>query len=274
MRDNLQAEVFELKAVIINKETDIVALKENVTSSNKATQKVEQTVKDQKNVIDKLIKESEVSVTRYVKLQDEYDNVNYTLDKTRKQFAKVTTEYKIKEEELVKVKTDLDRICKSREICDKRIVFLEEGREKLKGDNDKVRQLVMQMENEVDDAKKKAEEFKRNLEKLTRDKDIMTKNMLRQQGVQRDQMKLIKVQQQAKRKLESEIYNYVIERGNTSKQIKYLEKERDRLVEEQLDLTKKIEDYMDEFKLKKVIFKNYEKISVVLKTNILILGSH
>lgn len=198
------------------------------------------------------MKDAEVNITKYSKLQDDYDSINYTLEKTKKQFSKIAMEYKLKEDEVSKLKADHDRVSKSRELSDKRITFLEEVRDNLKTDNDKIRQLVMQMEHEVDEAKKKAEEFKRQLEKFTRDKDIITKNMLRQQGVQRDQLKLIKVQQQAKRKLESEIYNYVIERGNTAKQIKYLEKERDRLVEDQLELTKKIEDYMDEFKLKKV----------------------
>lgn len=252
MRDNLQVEVAELKTVIMVKETDIASLKENVASSNKATQKVEQTVKEQKATIEKLQSHVESDTAKYTKLQDDFDHVNFTLDKTKKQFSKITTEYRVKEEELAKLKTDYERVAKAREISDKRIVFLEEARENLKGDNDKVKQFIMQMEREVDESKKKGEDIKRNLEKLTRDKDIMTKNMLRQQGVQRDQLKLIKIQQQAKKKLETEIYNYVIERGNTAKQIKYLEKERDRLVEEQLELSKKIEDYMDEFKLKKV----------------------
>lgn len=65
-------------------------------------------------------------------------------------------------------------------------------------------------------------------------------------------MKLIKIQEQARRKLVSEIDTHIIEGNKKIKQICYLEKERDRLLEEQLNLTKKIEDYMDEAKLRKV----------------------
>lgn len=65
-------------------------------------------------------------------------------------------------------------------------------------------------------------------------------------------MKLIKIQEQARRKLVSEIDNNIIEGNKKIKQISYLEKERDRLLEEQLNLTKKIEDFMDDAKLKKV----------------------
>lgn len=63
---------------------------------------------------------------------------------------------------------------------------------------------------------------------------------------------MIKIQEQARRKLVSEIDNHVIESNKKMKQIGYLEKERDRLLEEQLNLTKKIEDFMDDAKLKKV----------------------
>lgn len=42
--------------------------------------------------------------------------------------------------------------------------------------------------------------------------------------------------------------------GQQRKQITWMEKERDRLVEEQLDLTSKIEDIMEDIKLKKVCY--------------------
>lgn len=74
------------------------------------------------------------------------------------------------------------------------------------------------------------------------------------------------MQQQNKRKLETEIDNFVMDRSKLNKQISYLEKERDRLVEEQLDMTKKIEDFMDDFKLKKV-FGESSKIFAVQINN-------
>lgn len=256
MKDNLQVEVADLKSVIGDRDVNIVTLKESLATSNKATVKVEQTVKEQKQVIDKIQKEIDISHAKYTKLQDEFDIVNFNSEKTKKQFNKIVLEFKMKEEEIAKLKTDYERSSKGRDMSDKRIRLLEEQKEVIRGEYEKVKQLISQMEREVDDGKKKSDEYKRMVEKLTRDKEIMSKNMLRQQGVQRDQLKLIKIQQQAKRKLESEIYNYIMERGNTAKQIKYLEKERDRIVEEHLELTKKIEDYMDEFKLKKVINQN------------------
>lgn len=68
----------------------------------------------------------------------------------------------------------------------------------------------------------------------------------------KDYVKLIKIQEQSKKKLETEIEDLIGESQKQRKQIHYLEKERDRLVEEELDLTAKIEETMDDIKLKKV----------------------
>lgn len=65
-------------------------------------------------------------------------------------------------------------------------------------------------------------------------------------------MKIIKIQEQSKRKLESEIDEFKLETGKQRKQISYLERERDRLAEEELDLTNKIETLMEDIRYKKV----------------------
>lgn len=256
LKDNLQLEGAELKEIIGLRDIEIRDLNESVVASEKATTKVEITVREQRTLIDKLEKEIEINTTKHAKLQDEFDAINFTLDKTKKQFHKMTTEFRSKEEEIAKLKSDYERTSKAREQSDKRIVLLEDQRETLRGENEKIRHIISQMERQVNEGKKRSDEYKRDLEKMTREKDILYKNMLRQQGVQRDQLKLIKIQQQNKRRLESEINNYLIEKHDTTKQIKYLEKERNRIIEEHLDLTKKIEDYMDEFKLKQVFKKN------------------
>ena len=68
----------------------------------------------------------------------------------------------------------------------------------------------------------------------------------------RDHVKVIKIQEQSRRKLVAEIDNHVVESTKKMKQISYLEKERDRFLEEQLNLSKTIEDLTDEAKLRKV----------------------
>lgn len=67
-----------------------------------------------------------------------------------------------------------------------------------------------------------------------------------------DHLKLIKIQEQSRQKLEIEIDDFKVENTRQKKQIGALERERDRLAEEELDLTSKIDSLTYEITLKKV----------------------
>lgn len=82
-------------------------------------------------------------------------------------------------------------------------------------------------------------------------------------AVNKDQSKLIKIQEQGKKKLESELDNFIIDTNKQTKQILTLERQKNSLAEEQLNLTKKIEDSMDDIKLKKVTINSCSSILVV-----------
>lgn len=79
-----------------------------------------------------------------------------------------------------------------------------------------------------------------------------------------DHLKLIRIQEQSKRKLESEIDEFKIENNKQKKQIGYLERERDRLAEEELDLTNKIESLMDDIRYKKVRTFKFSRLDLQL----------
>lgn len=79
-------------------------------------------------------------------------------------------------------------------------------------------------------------------------------------AVAKDHIKLIRIQEQARKKLELEIDTCATASGQQRKQIVWMEKERDRLVEEQLDLTAKIEDIMDAIRLKKAEVYDLKKV--------------
>lgn len=68
-----------------------------------------------------------------------------------------------------------------------------------------------------------------------------------------DHLKLIRIQEQSRQKLEVEIDDFKLENSKQKKQIISLERERDRLAEEQLDLTSRIDNLMYEIGMKKVI---------------------
>lgn len=63
---------------------------------------------------------------------------------------------------------------------------------------------------------------------------------------------MIKIQEQQKKKLENELDMFYLETNKQKKVISRLERERERLAEEHLDMTRQIEEAMEQIKLKKV----------------------
>lgn len=157
-----------------------------------------------------------------------------------------------KEEENNRLRNDIMRVSKTKDSTDKRILTLNSEKDELQLDRTNMRQRIAVLEKEIDDYKRFADEDKRILDTVNKEKDVLNKTIQRQQVVASDQLKLIQIQDQSKKKLELELDSFFLESGKQKKQIHQLERERDKLAEEQLELAKTIEDNMDDIREKKV----------------------
>ena len=90
--------------------------------------------------------------------------------------------FQVKEEETVKLKGDVSKLSKSKEIAENRIHFLESERAELSMDRDKIKQVMVTINRDLDDVKKQNDVDKRNLEQMGREKDIINKSLIREQG--------------------------------------------------------------------------------------------
>jgi chromosome segregation ATPase len=156
------------------------------------------------------------------------------------------------EEDIAHLKADLTKVTKQRDIYEKRMYVMESEKADTISDRNQLRQRLALFEKEIDDLKRQVEAGKRTIENINREKEITTKTIVRYEAVNKDQQKLIKIQEQGKKKLEAELDNFIIDTNKQMKQILTLERQKNSLAEEQLNLTKKIEDTMDDIKLKKV----------------------
>ncbi|XP_017780088.1 PREDICTED: cilia- and flagella-associated protein 58-like [Nicrophorus vespilloides] len=250
-KERLETELEESQMESMNRQEEIDSLNDTIVTNQRLLGKFELHLKEQQAASLKCFKELEGWNAKYSKMQDELDALNYTYESLKKEHANTVHDLKAKDEERNHLSIDLAKLTKSKEQADNRTKHMEKEKYDIIEDRNKLRQVIAEMEMDLQGRKRQADSDKRNIENLSREKEILNKNLMRQQAVGRDHIKLIKVQEQAKRKLESDIDNHVIETRKQNKQISYLEKERDRLLEEELDLTKKIEDTLDEVKLKK-----------------------
>lgn len=86
-------------------------------------------------------------------------------------------------EEAQRLRNDIAKCTKMREVLEKRVKTLETEKSMLTMELDKVRQMTASMETEVQQSKKAADLDKRQIEGLTREKEIMSKSILRHQGI-------------------------------------------------------------------------------------------
>ena len=112
---------------------------------------------------------------------------------------------------------------------------------------------------ELEASKKQAEQDRKAIDELVRERDILNKNMLKAAANTQKQLNLVKLHEQSKKNLEQEIQNYKEEAQKQRKIIYQLEKERDRYINEASDLTQKVLQHMEDVKVREMQIFDYKK---------------
>lgn len=88
----------------------------------------------------------------------------------------------MKLEETQRYRNDIAKCLKMREVLEKKIKTVESEKSVAMMERDRMRQMVSSVENEIQQVKKSADADKRSLDALQREKEIMSKSILRHQG--------------------------------------------------------------------------------------------
>lgn len=107
--------------------------------------------------------------------------------------------------------------------------------------------------------KRKAEQDKKRHDDLVRDRDILSKNLMKASNATDKQQSLVKLHESSKKSLEQDIQSYREEGAKQRKIIYQLEKERDRYINEASDLTQKVLQHMEEVKVREMNLFDYKK---------------
>nr|CAH7768036.1 unnamed protein product [Callosobruchus chinensis] len=267
-REKLEADVEELKGKIEEKETKIVELHGVIAQNAKEIARYEQEAKESKYAFDKVTKELEATAQKLSRLQDDHNQTMFDLDKAKKLVQEKMLDAKSLAEESIRLKLDVSKLTKVRELLEKKILAMNTERDEINSDRSKLRQRIFMLEKEMDDFKKYIDEDKRHIEGLVKEKDTLTKNAQRMEVLKQDQNKLIFIQEQSKKKLEVELDLYFIENNKQKKQIGQLERERNKLAEEHIELTQTIEDHLEDIRQKKVMIFDLKKTTSELENKV------
>ncbi|XP_066139447.1 cilia- and flagella-associated protein 58-like [Euwallacea fornicatus] len=267
-KEKLESDLMEIRLSMEDKDLRIDNLTGIISEHIKKINRLQSELKEQKSSYDKLSKENEINIITLSKIQDDYNNVLYEMEKSKKMLQEKLIDIKTQEDENNRLKNDIVKITKAKEIAEKRILLINSQKDELEIDKASMTERIEALEKQIHDYKRVADENKRIIETINKEKNVLNKTIEKQQVVAREQLKLIQIHDHTKKKLEVERDSFFLENEKHKKQIHHLETERDKLKGDQLDLVKTVEDNVENlhekkshiFDLKKTITVNENEI--------------
>ncbi|CAG2227319.1 Cilia- and flagella-associated protein 58 [Mytilus edulis] len=225
----------------------IAAYKEDIT-------KLEQKLKDLRVLNERSKKDYEVLTSRSHKLQHEFEQLSFVTEQLAAENTSRVNELKQKENEVDHLKKETQHVNKVREGIQKKIREIESKKAEIEGERDKLKDENNQLQS--------PEQDKKDIEQLTRNRDIFKKNAMKAETATRKQEELVKFHENSKKHLQQEIENFREEAKKQRKIIYQLEKERDQYIQKASDFTHQVLNDMEEVKKKEMkIFELKKKIA-------------
>lgn len=95
VKEKLDLEVRNLVETVDKKDDEIGAINETLVNTQKTVFKLEQNIKEQKNVIDKAVKETETVTNKFNKMQDDLDILHFNQEVLKKEIGQKATNLRV-----------------------------------------------------------------------------------------------------------------------------------------------------------------------------------
>jgi len=219
-------------------------------------------VKDLKTTGERSNKENRLLETRFNRLQGEYQAQADVADQLAADIQKKLNELKSRDDEIGKLKQEMGRLKTMREAVQRKLQNSEEVRLENELKRDTLKSQLIALEKERERLLKIREQDKKHVDELARERDILNKNYLKASAATSKQLDLVRLHEQNKKNLEQEIASYRDESTKQRKIIFQLEKEREKYINETSDLNHRLNNLMEDIKIKKMeINESQKKIS-------------
>ncbi|KAK3094779.1 hypothetical protein FSP39_006145 [Pinctada imbricata] len=258
-KDKMERELKQAKADLDAKTGEIKNMQSQMGRYKEDISKLEQSMKEQKILNERTIKDADILNTRFQKLQGDFEGQLITCDQLTAENQSRVTELKQKEDEVNQLKNETQRLNKMRETIQRKLRQVEENKSDVEQQRETLKSQIIGLERELEAAKKQAEVDKKTIDDRTRERDILQKSMLKAASATQKQLHLVKLHEQSKKNLEQDIQNYREEAQKQRKIIYQLEKERDRYINEASDLTQRVLQHMEDVKVREMQIFDFKK---------------
>ncbi|XP_024117468.1 cilia- and flagella-associated protein 58 [Oryzias melastigma] len=259
LKEKLDKEVQQLYTDMEAKSGEIKSLSLHVQKAKEEQQRLEVQLKEQRMLSDRTTKELEQMQTRKNKLQQEFEQLSSTKERLSVDNQQIANELKVREEEVTQMRQEISKQIKMRETAQKKFWQMEEQRADVEVQMEVLKAQTVALEKDLEAAKKQVETEKKAKDELTRERDILSKNVMKAVQSSEKQQHFLKLLELDKRSLEQEISGYQQEAQKQRKIIQQLEKERDRYIDESSGLMQKVQQRMNDVKVKDVEIFDWKK---------------
>ncbi|XP_058236253.1 cilia- and flagella-associated protein 58-like [Hemibagrus wyckioides] len=267
-KQKLEKDLKELYTDVEAQKEEIEMLNAQCQRGNDEQQRLEQQLHEQKILTEKVSKELEQLQVRNTGLQQEKDQNLLRLEQLTDENSQQAIKLKLEREKVNQMKQEIAKIVKIREATQKKLRLMEDQKLEVEQQRETLKNQITGLEKEMVMAQKQKESDKKKIDELMRENRMLKRNMIKATKVTEQQTHLVKVKEQAKKKLDQDILNYRDEAEKQRKTILQLEKEQDRYIKEAKDLKKKVLSHMEELKVKTMKISKYKKKVAELETNL------
>ncbi|KFZ54081.1 Coiled-coil domain-containing protein 147, partial [Podiceps cristatus] len=258
-KEKMEKELKNLLAEMGNKQAEIKNLQQHIQKNKEEQLKMEQHLKEQKILNERAGKELEQFQMRNSKLMQESEQHSVMLEEVMQDIQQKTAELKARDEEVTQMRLEISKLNKVRDVLQNKLRVAEEKKVDAGHERNTLKNQISGLERDLEAAKKQAEIDKKAIDELVRERDMLSKNLVKATSATQKQINLVKLHEQSKRNLEEEIQNYKHEAQKQRKIIYQLEKERDCFINESSELKQKVLQHLKDIEIREIQICDYEK---------------
>ncbi|XP_074883074.1 cilia- and flagella-associated protein 58 [Buteo buteo] len=258
-KEKMEKELKNLLAEMGNKQAEIKNLQQHIQRNKEEQVKMEQHLKEQKILNERAGKELEQCQMRNNKLMQESEQHSVMFEEVMQDIQQKTAELKARDDEVAQMRLEISKLNKVRDVLQNKLRVAEEQKVDAGHERNTLKNQISGLERELEAAKKQAEIDKKAIDELVRERDMLSKNLVKATSATQKQINLVKLHEQSKKNLEEEIQNYKNEAQKQRKIIYQLEKERDCFINETSELKQKVLQHLKDIEIREMQICDYEK---------------
>uniref|UniRef100_A0A663MIC3 Cilia and flagella associated protein 58 n=1 Tax=Athene cunicularia TaxID=194338 RepID=A0A663MIC3_ATHCN len=252
MKEKMEKDLKNLLAEVDNKEAEIKNLQQHIQRNKEEQLNMEQHLKDQKILNEKAGKELEQLQMRNNKLMQESEQHRVMFKEVMQDIQQKTAELKVSTRRYTHPISHMTLMANKLSVAEEQKVNAGHERNTLKNQ-------ISGLERDLEAAKKQAEIDKRAVDELMRERDMLSKNLVKATSATQKQIGLVKLHEQSKKNLEGEIQGYKNEAQKQRNIIYQLEKERDCFINDNNELKQKVLQHLKDLEMREMQICDYEK---------------